>query len=201
MFTGIIQAIGCIVSVEASGQEARLVLEAPTLGEQPLSRGDSLAINGVCLTIAAMEHGRLVVDVSRETLARTNLGTVAAGSRVNLESALTPSTALGGHLVTGHVDGTGELIERREDGRSVRLRIRSPARLSRYIAEKGSICVDGISLTVNDVDDGLFGVNIVPHTLAATTIGERAVGAKLNLEVDIVARYLERLLAAQRPDN
>ena len=195
MFTGIVQAIGQVFARQRSGEDARLVLEAPTLPAERVGCGDSLAVNGVCLTIAAKENSRLITDVSRETLERTNLGSLTAGSRVNLESALTPSTALGGHLVTGHVDATGPLIERRGDGRSIRLRVQAPDRLSRYIAEKGSICVDGISLTVNEVDGGLFGVNIVPHTLAATTIGERTAGDELNLEVDIVARYLERLLA------
>ena len=197
MFTGIVQAIGQVVERHRNGEDARLVFEAPTLVR--VRRGDSVAINGVCLTLAAIENGRLIADVSRETLERTNFGALTTGSRVNMESALTPTTALGGHLVTGHVDGTGQLVERRDDGRSIRLRIQAPARLSCYIAEKGSICVDGISLTINEVDDDVFGVNIVPHTLISTTIGERTIGEHLNLEVDIVARYLERLLAVQRP--
>lgn len=198
MFTGIIQAVGKIDIIEMQGGDARLRIDATPLDMDDVRLGDSIAVNGVCLT--AIEHSAhgFGVDVSAETLRLTTLGTLGAGMRVNLEKALTPSSRLGGHLVSGHVDGVGEVIERRSEARCVRFRIQAPASLARYIAMKGSICVDGVSLTVNAVDGAQFDLNIVPHTLTATTLGETRTGNRVNLEVDVIARYLERLLLGER---
>lgn len=194
MFTGIIQAIGEVHSIESRDGDARLTLSTGKLAMSGVGLGDSIAVNGVCLTAIAITGTRFAADVSRETLALTTLGDLSAGSRVNLEKALTLATPLGGHLVSGHVDGVGEVLERRQDARSWRFRIQAPAGLARYIAQKGSICVDGTSLTVNAVQGPIFELNIVPHTLAETLFGDYETGTRVNLEVDLVARYLERLL-------
>jgi riboflavin synthase len=204
MFTGIIQAIGRIERLEPRGGDVRLSIDTGSLSLSGVARGDSLAVNGVCLTAVELGPSRFAADVSRETLAMTTLGALSAGSPVNLEPALTLATPLGGHLVSGHVDGVGEVLEHREDGRSWRLRIQAPTGLARYIAAKGSICVDGTSLTVNRVDGAVFDLNIVPHTLQQTIIGGYRTGVRVNLEVDLIARYLERLLlgdAAARGDG
>jgi riboflavin synthase len=156
--------------------------------------GDSIAVNGVCLTAVALDSGSFSADVSRETLSLTSLGHLARGSKVNLEKALTLQTRLGGHLVSGHVDGLGEVISRHDDARSVRFSIRAPAQLAKYIAAKGSITMDGTSLTVNKVEGSTFELNIVPHTLQETIIADYRSGTPVNLEVDVIARYLERLL-------
>lgn len=198
MFTGIIQAVGSIRRRDARGEDMRMVIEAGGLDLSRANIGDSIAVNGVCLTAVALSADGFEADVSGETLSRSTLGALREGDPVNLEAALTLATPLGGHLVSGHVDGLGEVIERRPDGRSERFRIRAPDTLARYIAEKGSICVDGVSLTVNRVDGAVFDVNIVPHTLSATTIGEFQPGRQVNLEVDIIARYLERLMLGER---
>lgn len=198
MFTGIIQSIGKIDRIESRGGDCRLTI---TTGKLPLSDaalGDSIAVSGVCLTAIELGEGHFSADVSRETLARTTLGTLRPGSRVNLELALTPTTRLGGHIVSGHVDGVGEVVERRADARSVRFVIEAPVNLAKYIAEKGSICVDGVSLTVNGVDGCRFDLNIVPHTLIETTLDEFQAGRRVNLEVDLLARYLERLLLGDK---
>jgi riboflavin synthase len=163
-----------------------------------VTAGDSIAVSGVCLTAVALPGDGFWADVSGETLARTTLGEVKTGAAVNLEKALTPTTRLGGHLVSGHVDGVGTVLTRHDDGRSVRLRVQAPAQLARYIAEKGSVTVDGVSLTVNGVTGATFDLNIVPHTLSETTIGECSPGRRVNLEVDLIARYLERLLLGER---
>jgi riboflavin synthase len=194
MFTGIVQSVGRIAAVEARGGDARLRIRSGKLPMGDVSAGDSIAVNGVCLTAVELPGDGFAADVSRETLSLTTLGDLGAGSAVNLEKALTLGTPLGGHLVSGHVDGVGEVLERRDDARSVRLRIRAPAGLARYIAPKGSICVDGTSLTVNAVDGPLFELNIVPHTLEETITDGYAPGTRVNLEVDLIARYLERLL-------
>ncbi len=198
MFTGLVQAVGRIEASEPRGGDRRLRIAARAAFLAELRPGDSVAVSGVCLT--ALEPGLegFWADVSAETLARTTLGELAVGARVNLEPALTLSTPLGGHLVSGHVDGIGEVLACREDARSLRLRLRAPESLARYIAEKGSICVDGVSLTVNAVEGARFELNIVPHTLAATTLGEYRPGRRVNLEVDLIARYLERLLLGER---
>lgn len=198
MFTGIIQAVGIVEGRDALGEDYRLRIRPRSLATDDMQLGHSIAINGVCLTVTEMLHDCLAADVSGETLARTTLGTLAIGSRVNLEKPLTLATPLGGHLVSGHVDGTGTVEERRETGRSVQFWIQAPFALSRYIAEKGSICVDGISLTVNSLQEPCFEVNVIPHTLRATTMGDYTVGCRVNLEVDLIARYLERLLPTRR---
>lgn len=194
MFTGIIQAVGRVAMLESRGGDARLRIATGALDLADVVQGDSIAVNGVCLTATDLPGDGFWADVSAETLSRTTLGAMRAGERVNLEKALTPSSRLGGHLVSGHVDGIGEVLERRNDARSVQFRIRSPEELARYIAGKGSICVDGVSLTVNAVEGAVCSLNIVPHTLASTTLGQWLAGRRVNLEVDLVARYLERLL-------
>lgn len=198
MFTGIIQAIGHIERIEPRGGDVRLTIATGKLPLSGATLGDSIAVSGVCLTAIELGEKHFSADVSRETLARTTLGSLKTGSRVNLELALTPTTRLGGHIVSGHVDGVGEVVERRADARSVRLVVEAPAHLARYIAEKGSICVDGVSLTVNGVAGRRFDLNIVPHTLAETTLDEFQPGRKVNLEVDLLARYLERLLLGEK---
>jgi riboflavin synthase len=194
MFTGIIQAVGTIAAIEPRGADCRLYVRTGGLDLGDAAVGDSIATSGVCLTAVALPGDGFWADVSGETLALTTLGGLKTGARVNLEKALTPTSRLGGHLVSGHVDGMGEVVARRTDGRSERFRMRAPAELARYIAGKGSVCVDGISLTVNRVEGAEFELNIVPHTLAETTMDEFQPGRRFNLEVDIIARYLERLL-------
>ena len=194
MFTGIIQAVGEIAALEAKGGDMRLRVRTGKLDLGDVQLGDSIAVSGVCLTAVKLPGDGFWADVSGETLAHTVLGDLRIGARVNLEKALTPTTRLGGHLVSGHVDGVGEIVERKRDARSERFRVRAPKELARYIAHKGSICVDGVSLTVNAVEGNVFDLNIVPHTLAETTLDEYRAGRKVNLEVDLIARYLERLL-------
>lgn len=194
MFTGIVQSVGHIRAREPQGADMRLRVAVGGMSLDEVKIGDSIAVNGVCLTAIELDDAAFLADVSGETLAHTSLGALAEGDRVNLETALTLSTPLGGHLVSGHVDGLGEVVERRPDGRSERFLLRAPDALARYIAAKGSICVDGVSLTVNSVDGAVFDVNIVPHTLEATIIGEYRAGRRVNLEVDIIARHLERLM-------
>ncbi|MBK8507906.1 MAG: riboflavin synthase [Candidatus Competibacteraceae bacterium] len=198
MFTGIIAAVGAITALQPRGGDIRLRIATGTLDLGDVRLGDSIAVSGVCLTAVELPGDGFWADASRETLERTTLGDARPGSAVNLEKALTPTTRLGGHLVSGHVDGIGTVGEWRADGRSWRLRIQAPDPLARYIAEKGSICVDGVSLTVNRVDGAAFELNIVPHTLAETTLAHFQVGRRVNLEVDLIARYLERLLLGER---
>lgn len=197
MFTGIIQSVGTVAAVENRGGDRRFRLKTGKLDLADVALGDSIAVNGVCLTAVELPGYGFVADVSGETLARTTLGALAAGSLVNLEKALTPSTRLGGHLVSGHVDGVGKVISRKPDARSVQFRIEAPATLAKYIAEKGSICCDGVSLTVNAVAGAVFDLNIVPHTISETTIDLWQPGVPVNLEVDLIARYLERLLLGE----
>lgn len=204
MFTGIIQAVGEIRTLESRGGDLRLHIRTGGLDLNDVELGDSIAVNGVCLTAVELPGDGFAADVSNETLSLTSLGQLKPGSRVNLEKALTLQTRLGGHLVSGHVDGLAEVIERRDDARSVRFRIRSPQELARYIAHKGSITVDGTSLTVNAVEGDVFELNIVPHTLQETIMSEYRPGRRVNLEVDLVARYLERLLLGEKaadPEN
>jgi riboflavin synthase len=198
MFTGIIQAVGAVSTLENRGGDLRIGIRTGTLPMDDVAAGDSIAVSGVCLTVVGLRDGGFRADVSGETLRRTILGTLAVDTPVNLEKALTLSTRLGGHLVSGHVDGIGTVIARREDSRSVQFAIRAPDELARYIATKGSICVDGVSLTVNRVQGAEFELNIVPHTLAGTTMNGYLAGRQVNLEVDLVARYLERLLLGER---
>jgi riboflavin synthase len=194
MFTGIIQATGSIARLEPRGGDLRISIDAGKLPLADVALGDSIAVSGVCLTVVEKAAQGFRADVSGETLRLTTLGGMVVNDPVNLEKALTLATRLGGHLVSGHVDGVGEVTARRADSRSVRFIIQAPDALARYIAVKGSICVDGVSLTVNGVDGAAFELNIVPHTLAETTLEGWHPGRKVNLEVDLVARYLERLL-------
>jgi riboflavin synthase len=195
MFTGIVQAVGRIAVRETRGSDARLVIDAGALDLADVGLGDSIAVAGVCLTVVAIDGARWTADVSAETLALTTLGALAVGDGVNLEKALRLADRLGGHLVSGHVDGVGDVVAVEDDGGSQRWTFRVPAPLARYIAAKGSICVDGVSLTVNSVAPDAFGITLIPHTLAVTTFGARTTGDPVNLEVDLVARYLERLHA------
>ncbi len=194
MFTGIILAIGSVADIQARGGDYRLTINTGKLSLSDAQLGDSIAVNGVCLTAVELGEHYFVADVSNETLSRTSLKSLKLGTPVNLELALTPNTRMGGHIVSGHVDGLGKILEKTPDGRSIRLSFAVPDHLSRYIAEKGSITINGISLTVNSVSGNTFSVNIVPHTLQETTLGTSHPGDEVNLEVDILARYLERLL-------
>ncbi len=198
MFTGIVEAVGRIAALDRKGRDARVRIDAPDLDPADVKIGDSISISGVCLTVVQRQEHGFTFDVSAETLNRTTFSGLHIGDRVNLEKALLPTTRLGGHLVSGHVDGKGKVLECSAAGDSVRFRIEAPSRLAKYIAEKGSICVDGVSLTVNEIAGSVFGVNLVPHTLKETTLGELKRGCEVNLEVDILARYLERLLRGEQ---
>ena len=198
MFTGIIQAIGKVTGIKDQGGDIRLGIDTGKLDLSDVALGDSIAVNGVCLTAVELPGNGFVADVSGETLSLTSLGNLKSGSPVNLEKALTLATRLGGHLVSGHVDGLGTVISRQEDARSVRFVIEAPAELAKYIVHKGSITVDGTSLTVNGVDGARFELNIVPHTLQETIMATYRAGSQVNLEVDLIARYLERLLLGDK---
>ena len=194
MFTGIIQALGAVRSVTPTTSGRQLVFDLGDLGSRTCRAGDSIAVNGACLTAVESGSGTFSADVSAETLRVTTLGHLSPGSPVNLEPALTLADPLGGHLVAGHVDGVGEVAERRDEGGTAILRFALPESLQRYAARKGSICIDGVSLTVNDVTDGRVLVTLVPHTLANTIMQHYRIGTRVNIEVDLVARYVERLL-------
>jgi len=194
MFTGIVLTIGTLSQQPGSGGDLRVSIGHPAAALGSLRIGDSVSVSGVCLTALTPRLDGFDADVSVETLSLTTLGERAVGGRVNLEPAATPSSALGGHLVSGHVDGIGYLLERHGDARSERMRFGVPDTLARYIAAKGSVCVDGVSLTVNAVRGSEFEVNLIPHTLAVTTLGDLKPGVRVNIEVDQLARYLERLL-------
>ncbi|MAH73715.1 MAG: riboflavin synthase [Cellvibrionales bacterium TMED49] len=197
MFTGIISSIGKIESLQKFSEDIRLGINANDLGFYDLSLGDSVACSGVCLTVIDLSDSTFFVDVSRETLSLTTIGYWKIGDRVNLEKAMQATDRFGGHIVSGHVDGMGEITERRRDARSEWLRVRAPRNLAKYIARKGSITVDGTSLTVNRVDGNEFELNIIPQTLTHTVIDAYREGTSVNLEVDLVARYLERLLLGE----
>lgn len=194
MFTGIIESLGRIVSVEERDGDRRLLIEAGAL-LAGARLGDSLAVNGICLTVAHKTGTQFAADVSRETLGLTTAGNWRAGSTVNIEPAVVAGQPLGGHLVSGHVDGVGTLLSKQQDARSWRMRFGMPESLNRFVAQKGSITVDGVSLTVNETEGGAFAVNMVPHTLQHTTLGQLQPGDPVNLEVDLIARYLEKLIA------
>ncbi|MFC0667840.1 riboflavin synthase [Azotobacter chroococcum] len=194
MFTGIIEAIGTVRALTPKGGDVRVYVQTGKLDLGDVKLGDSIAVNGICLTAVELPGDGFWADVSRETLARTAFIDLKAGSRVNLEKALTPTSRLGGHLVSGHVDGVGEVLSREENARAVQFRIRAPRELARYIALKGSITVDGTSLTVNGVNGAEFELTIVPHTLGETIMADYRPGRQVNLEVDLLARYLERLM-------
>ena len=198
MFTGIIAALGKVVAVQTQGGDVRLEVASQKLDLNDVELGDSIAVNGVCLTVVSMQSDRVYFDVSKETLDRTSIGIAKIGSEINLEKALAVGDRLGGHFVSGHVDGMGECIKRETSARSIIFQFRIPSNLERYIAEKGSICIDGVSLTVNEVSQGIFEVNIIPHTLEETIIKDYQVGTRVNLEVDLIARYLERLIPGEK---
>lgn len=194
MFTGIVKATGALDAIDARGGDSRFTLRSDGLDWKQFEPGESIAVNGVCLTAVELLDDGFVTDVSRETLSVTALGRLKRGSRVNLEPALRLSDRLGGHLVTGHVDCMGAIRSMKEDARSLRLEIAVPKAFLRYMAKKGSVCVDGVSLTINEVSEDEFSVNIIPHTVANTIIGDYGRGTEVNIEVDLVARYLESLL-------
>ena len=198
MFTGIIEAIGQIRALSPKGGDVRVHVATGALDLGDVKLGDSIAVNGVCLTAVALPGDGFWADVSRETLTCSAFADLKVGSRVNLEKALTPTSRLGGHLVSGHVDGVGEVLSRADNARAVQFRIAAPRELARYIALKGSITVDGTSLTVNAVDGAEFELTIVPHTLSETIMADYQPGRRVNLEVDLLARYLERLLLGER---
>ncbi|MDE0855223.1 MAG: riboflavin synthase [Nevskia sp.] len=194
MFTGIVEALGRIETVEEISGDRRMSIVTDGACLDGVQSGDSIAVNGVCLTAVTLLPRGFTADLSVETLNATTSGAWQAGTVVNLERALTPAKPLGGHMMSGHVDGVGRLAEKHEDARSWRLTFEAPQALARYIARKGSIAIDGISLTVNEVDKNRFGVNIIPQTWTHTTLGGLRVGGSVNLEVDLIARYLERLI-------
>jgi riboflavin synthase len=194
MFAGIIQGIGTLSARRERGGDLELRIEANGLDLGSVRIGDSIAVSGVCLTVTQIAASTFATDVSRETLAGTTLKDLTLQSRVNLELALKAGEPIGGHLVSGHVDGVGRLVSRHADARSERCEFELAPELARYVARKGSICIDGVSLTVNDVEGVRFGVNIIPHTLLVTTLGSLGAGAEVNIEVDLIARYVERLL-------
>jgi len=198
VFTGIVEAVGRVTRVERHGELARLTVEASRIAPE-VRVGDSVAVNGCCLTATARDAGRLCFDVVQETLVRTALGAVAEGSRVNLERALRADGRLDGHLVQGHVDGTGRVERLARDGEDVRLFVSCAAEIADALVEKGSVAVDGVSLTVVDVSADGFEVALIPHTLSATTLGERAPGDRVNLEADVLGKYVKRYLERVLP--
>lgn len=194
MFTGIVKAVGTIAAMDRTGQQARIRITCPELKPQSFSEGDSVAVAGCCLTVLEPDSNGFGADLSPETLARTSLGDLVEGSMVNLEPALALGDALGGHLVTGHVDGLAELVARKPVDDNTDMTFTVPDPLAHYVAGKGSVTLDGVSLTVNTVEGNRFTVNLVPHTLKVTTLGVLEVGQCVNLEVDLIARYLERMI-------
>jgi riboflavin synthase len=204
MFTGIVQAVGRVAAMEARGGDLRLRVDvrdlASRIAASRLGSGESVAVQGVCLTVLELVAGEVAFDVSRETLEHTTLGELATGAAVNLEAALCVGDPLGGHIVSGHVDGVARVVALHEEARSLRVTIEVPPTLARYIAPKGSVALDGVSLTVNEVADSRFGVNLIPHTVTHTSFGGLAPGSRLNLEVDPIARYVERMLGVGRQD-
>lgn len=198
MFTGIIEAVGTIRDIEPKGGDVRLHIATGKLDLSDVKLGDSIATNGVCLTAVSLPGDGFVADVSTETLSRSTLKNLKTGSPVNLEKAMQPRSRFGGHMVSGHVDGIGEVIRREASARAVLFTIKAPAELAKYIAQKGSITTDGISLTVNGLRGAEFDLTIVPHTVQETNIGTWQVGTQINLEVDVIARYLERLLMGEK---
>lgn len=195
MFTGIVQDIGTVAAMTQRGGDVRLAIRVGRLDLSKTAVGDSICVQGCCVTAVSVTGQQFEADLSRETLGLTTLGALAVGAPVNLEPALRAGDALGGHLVSGHVDGVGTVLSQTTDARSTRLVIEAPGQLARFIARKGSVSVDGVSLTVNEVDGPRFGVNLIPHTRDVTTLGNLLPGAAVNLEIDQVARYVERLLA------
>ncbi|AAW85196.1 riboflavin synthase, alpha subunit [Aliivibrio fischeri ES114] len=201
MFTGIIESVGILQAITPKGEDISVTVNVGQLDMSDVKLGDSIATNGVCLTVVAMTERTYTADLSLETLKRTGFVDYKVGDKVNLEKAMLPTTRFGGHIVSGHVDAVGELIERHQTGRAIEFWIQLPQTLAKYVVEKGSITVDGISLTVNDIRKNAFKLTIVPHTAAETTMDNFSVGQKVNLEVDVIARYLERLVIGQKEEQ
>ncbi|MGR5284854.1 riboflavin synthase [Vibrio maritimus] len=197
MFTGIIEAVGTLKAITPKGEDISVTVDAGKLDMADVKLGDSIATNGVCLTVVAFTDSSYQADLSLETLKKTGFANYSVGDKVNLEKAMLPTTRFGGHIVSGHVDGVGEIVDRQQVGRAVEYWVQMPSEITKYVAQKGSITVDGISLTVNDLRKDAFKLTIVPHTSEETTIDQFQVGRKVNLEVDVMARYMERLLQAQ----
>jgi len=195
MFTGIVQSVGDIQAITPKGGDVEMLIGARKLGLENVAIGDSISVSGCCLTVTRLTTESFAVDVSTETLNVTTLKSWCVGTHVNLEKALVAGQALGGHYVTGHVDGVARVIERHDDARSVRVQFEVPVPLAKYVARKGSVCLDGVSLTVNEVEAARFGVNLIPHTLEVTTLNSYRPDTLVNLEVDIIARYVERIAA------
>ena len=201
MFTGITQSTGKIISIKPGSVDTRLSVDVANMFFDDVEMGESISINGACMTVVAFDKKSFSADVSRESLAMTTLGGLKTGSPVNLERAMRLTDRLGGHLVSGHVDGVGQITKRLTEGRSIKFTIRVPDELVKYIAHKGSVCIDGVSLTVNEVKDNEFSLQIIPHTLQVTIFSEYSVGNDVNIEVDIIARYLERLLMSDEKSS
>ncbi|MGF1773941.1 riboflavin synthase [Vibrio wakamikoensis] len=197
MFTGIIEAVGTLKAITPKGEDISVTVDAGKLDMADVKLGDSIATNGVCLTVVAFTDSSYQADLSLETLKKTGFANYSVGDKVNLEKAMLPTTRFGGHIVSGHVDGVGEIVDRQQVGRAVEYWVQMPSEITKYVAQKGSITVDGISLTVNDLRKDAFKLTVVPHTSEETTIDQFQVGRKVNLEVDVMARYMERLLQAQ----
>lgn len=195
MFTGIVQTVATVASVHRKGGDIRLTVQANDFADATIDLGDSIACNGVCLTVVDRQGELLSFDVSVESLNHSLIGSWVTGSRINLEMALLPTTRLGGHIVTGHVDGLARLIAMKEDARSTQMEFELSNELSRYVAKKGSITINGVSLTVNDVDKNTFKINLIPHTFEVTSLSELTIGSQVHIEVDLIARYLERLFS------
>ncbi|EGQ9120521.1 riboflavin synthase [Vibrio parahaemolyticus] len=200
MFTGIVEAVGKLTAITPKGEDITVTVEVGKLDMSDVKLGDSIATNGVCLTVIDFGSNYYSADLSLETLKKTGFANYQVGEKVNLEKAMLPTTRFGGHIVSGHVDGVGEIVERNQVGRAIEFWVAMPAEISKYVAEKGSITVDGISLTVNDLRKNAFKLTIVPHTCEETTIDQFQVGRKVNLEVDVLARYMERLLQGQQEE-
>ncbi len=198
MFTGIVEAVGTLTAITPKGEDISVTIESGKLDMSDVKLGDSIATNGVCLTVVAFNDHSYTADLSLETLNKTGFSHYQVGGKVNLEKAMLPTTRFGGHIVSGHVDGVGEIVERNMVGRAIEFWVAMPEEICKYVAEKGSITVDGISLTVNALRKNAFKLTIVPHTGEETTIADFHVGRKVNLEVDVLARYMERLLTSQQ---
>ena len=201
MFTGIIETVGEVVAKKLREGDVKLTLKADESYLEAVMLGDSIACNGVCLTVVDRTSNQFMLDVSVETLSLTTIGDWDVGSKVNLEQAMIASSRFGGHIVSGHIDRIGEIIDITEDARSWRMTVRVPKNIRQYIAKKGSICVDGVSLTINSVEDSEFSVNIVPHTFSHTIIGDYKLNQKVNIEIDTIARYVERLVSLSHSEN
>lgn len=200
MFTGIIEAVGTVETKQAKAGDLKVKIATGQLDLSDVKLGDSIAVNGVCLTVIELAADGFSADISNETVNYTRWSEIAIGERVNLEKAMMPTSRLGGHIVSGHVDGIAQVVDRQEDARSIRFKVAAPDSLAKYIAHKGSITIDGVSLTVNAVSGSIFELNIVPHTAKETTLYGFQAGKKVHIEVDVIARYLERLISGQKDD-